>query len=52
MSTSTRVEIPTWDGKQDTYDTYKFKLMAYAAVKKLRDALDETKMIGCCTQSE
>ena len=52
MSTSTRVEIPTWDGKRDTYDTYKFKLMAYAAVKKLRDALDESKMIGCCTQSE
>jgi predicted DNA-binding ArsR family transcriptional regulator len=45
MSTSTRV-------KRDTYDTYKFKLTAYVAVKKLRDALDETKMIGCCTQSE
>jgi hypothetical protein len=26
--------------------------MAYVAVKKQRDALDKTKMIGCCTQSE
>jgi hypothetical protein len=52
MSTSTRVEIPPCDGKRVTYDTYKFKLTAYAAVKKLRDALNENKMIGCCTQSE
>ena len=52
MSTSTKVEVPVWDGKRDTFDTYVYKLRAYAAIKKLIDALDEAKMRGCITQSD
>jgi hypothetical protein len=52
MSTSMRVKVPTWDGKCDTYDTYKFKLTAFAAIKKQMDALDEIKMATCITQSK
>ena len=52
MSTSIKVEVPLWDGKRDTFDTYVYKLRAYAAIKKLIDALDEAKMRGCITQSD
>jgi hypothetical protein len=53
MSTSIKIEVPTWDSKRDTFDTYVYKLRAYAAIKKIIDALDnEAKMRGCITQAE
>jgi hypothetical protein len=52
MSTSIKIEVPTWDGKRDTFDTYVYKLRAYAAIKKIIDALDEAKMRACITQAE
>ena len=44
MSTTTQIDVPTWDGKRDTFDTYQFKLSAYAAIKKCTDVLNKSKM--------
>jgi hypothetical protein len=52
MSTSIKIEVPTWDGKRETFDTYVYKLRAYSAIKKIIDALDEAKMRACITQTE
>jgi hypothetical protein len=52
MSTSIKIEVPTWDSKRDTFNTYVYKLRAYTAIKKIIDALDEAKMRGCITQAE
>ena len=51
MSTTTKIEVPTWNGNRDTFDTYQYKLGAYAAIKKCSDALNRSKMATCITQS-
>ena len=51
MSITTKIEVPTWNGNRDTFDTYQYKLGAYAAIKKRSDALSKSKMATCITQA-
>jgi hypothetical protein len=43
-TSSTKVDIPRWDGTRDSYATYSFKIKALCSVLKCSDALNPTKM--------
>ena len=51
-TSSTKVDIPRWDGTRESYSTYSFKINALCSVLKCSDALNPTKMANCPTQSE
>jgi hypothetical protein len=51
MSTTTKIDVRTWDAKRDTFNTYQFKLSAYAAIKKILNALNKNKMANCIGHS-